>query len=60
MMFCHSPQSWERLWKELYGETPIKVVATLEDKGPGTASHLVPAAADIGGRRAMIWSVTVL
>lgn len=60
MMFCHSPQSWEKLWKEVCGKTPIKVAATLEERGTGTLSHLVPPASEIGGRRAMIWSVTVL
>ncbi|KAF8600505.1 hypothetical protein BDV93DRAFT_525383 [Ceratobasidium sp. AG-I] len=59
-MFCHSPQSWERLWQGLYGETAIQVVATLEAKGLGDNSLLVAPGPDSGDRRAMIWSVTVL
>ena len=59
-MFCHSPQSWGRLWKELYGETPIKVVATLEVKGLGDDSLIVAPGPDAGDRRGMIWSVTIL
>ncbi|KAG9120534.1 hypothetical protein FRC07_003932, partial [Ceratobasidium sp. 392] len=57
-MFCHSPQSWETLWKELFGETPIHVVATLEDKE--TKSPLMCHGPLAGERRSMIWSVTAV
>lgn len=60
MMFCHSPQSWEKLWKDLYGETQIKVVVTLEAKGLGDNSLLVAPGPNSGDRRALIWSVTIL
>ncbi|KAG9122137.1 hypothetical protein FRC07_001614 [Ceratobasidium sp. 392] len=57
-MFCHSPQSWETLWKELFGEISIRVVATLEDKE--TKSPLMCHGPLAGERRSMIWSVTVV
>ncbi|KAF8600504.1 hypothetical protein BDV93DRAFT_533865 [Ceratobasidium sp. AG-I] len=59
-MFCHSPQSWEKLWKELYGETPIKVVATLEAKIPNENASEAAPGSNVTERRPMVWSITLL
>ncbi|QRV73723.1 hypothetical protein RhiJN_01737 [Ceratobasidium sp. AG-Ba] len=59
-MFCHSPQSWEMLWKELFGGTAIRVVATLEDKLKEATSPIMCQGPLAGERRSMVWSITVL
>ncbi|KAG8793796.1 hypothetical protein FRC12_001568 [Ceratobasidium sp. 428] len=59
-MFCHSPQSWEKLWKELFGETPINVVATLEDKDKEANSPIMCHGPLAGDRRSMVWNITVI
>ena len=32
-LFCHSPQSWARLWEEACGAGAVEVRAALEDTG---------------------------
>lgn len=54
-MFCHSPQSWQAMWAEVFGERDINVIATLE--GEENGSKLVPTGIQ---QKAMIWSITVL
>ncbi|KAL5633509.1 hypothetical protein ACGC1H_003863 [Rhizoctonia solani] len=57
-MFCHSPESWQALWAELFGERRINVAAMLEDSE--IRRNLVGVAPPGKKKYALIWSVTVL
>ncbi|GAB1518554.1 hypothetical protein RhiTH_001615 [Rhizoctonia solani] len=57
-MFCHSPESWRKLWMELFGDRRINVMATLE--GGEAGAKLVGPSLPRREKYAMIWSVVVL
>ncbi|KAF8705400.1 hypothetical protein RHS03_05646, partial [Rhizoctonia solani] len=53
-MFCHSPESWRKLWMELFGDRRINVMATLE--GGEAGAKLVGPSLPRREKYAMIWS----
>ncbi|ELU40028.1 NmrA domain-containing protein [Rhizoctonia solani AG-1 IA] len=58
-MFCHSPESWRKLWMELFGDRRINVMATLEGgeagaKLVGASAHNRPLGQWSGGRTGQI------
>jgi hypothetical protein len=55
-MFCHSPESWTKLWLELFPEGTVQVEAKLNKNDPNYVSNK----ADPDRDNMMWWSVTRL
>ena len=64
-MFCHSPESWTKLWKDIFGEQ-VKVEAQLTvhpRRAVDTmASDAIPDGEEMAStpREFLVWSVTVV
>ncbi|KAJ7267475.1 hypothetical protein C8J57DRAFT_366791 [Mycena rebaudengoi] len=54
--FCHSPESWTKLWLELFPEGTVQVEAKLNKNDPSYLSHI----ADRDRDSMMAWAVTRL
>jgi hypothetical protein len=55
-VFCHSPESWTKLWLELFPEGTVQVEARLNKNDPSYCSHRVDPDRD----GMMAWAVTRL